>query len=66
MPALLLTLLQSAGVAFLGKLLGATVTERVFAKLFFSLADYLAASSANHLDDEMVASIRAAYDGEKG
>ncbi len=61
MASLLITLLQSAGVAFLGKLIGATVTEKVLSKLFFQLAERLAASSTNGLDDDMVRQIKAAY-----
>jgi len=64
MPPILLTLLETAIVSFFTKLVGATISEKLIAKLFFALADWLAAHSGNMLDDEAVQDVKNAYFGK--
>ena len=61
MPVLFLSLLKAAGTAFFGRLLGATLTERVLADVFFKLAAWLASRTSNGMDDGLVEQIRTAY-----
>ncbi len=64
MPALLLSLLKAAGGAFLGKLLGAAVTERLIAQAFFEIAEWLSKKTDNAIDDKLLAQLREAYNNE--
>lgn len=64
MPTILLPILKTAVVAFGSKLIGASVSEKLIAELFFTLAKWLAAHSTNSLDDQMLEKIKQAYYGE--
>ncbi len=61
MLPILLMLLKSAGAAFLSRFLGAAVTDKILSQLFFALADWFAKSTANGIDDKLVADIKEAY-----
>ncbi|WP_432473742.1 hypothetical protein [Amphritea sp. HPY] len=52
-------------LAILKNILLAALGERVVAKAFFGLADWLADQSATNIDDEIVTEWRKAYYGEK-
>jgi len=64
MPAILLPLLKTALSTFFFKLVGASVSEKFVAELFFALADWLAKHTDNALDDKAVEQIRKAYNGD--
>lgn len=63
MPAILLPLLKTAAMAFFSRLVGAAISEKLIAQLFFALAAWLVKHSDNALDDQALETIKKAYEG---